>query len=226
VAGASAADDTEEQPPQQPSPVFFGEGRDYIDYWNSRWAEKAKSEKKSQNGSDHTPAQSRWSEPAAGEDGQVKTYYPPKQVSELLENPTEENARAYLQWQRERMRRIQEAHRVLEKVKLSLEIDELAKRIKSAGVSVRLDLYVQEGCPHCETQKSILAELVKRMPDLAVRTVELIKNPALVRELSIESVPTMIITTGGSSVRKVGVVSQSQLVRLVELLISEPKDEK
>jgi len=228
VAGASAADDTEPQPPpQQPSPGFFG--KDYVDYWNSSWAEKAKNEKKLENETerDLTQAQARWSEPAVSDDGTVQTFYPPKQVAELLDNPTEENARAYLQWQRERMRRIQEAQRILEKVKVSLEIEKLGKQIKSSGVSVRLDLYVQEGCPHCETQKAIMADLLKRMPELAVRAIELSKNPSLVRELSIDSVPTMILTAGGSSLRRVGVLSLSQLIRSIELVIPEnTEDEK
>jgi len=218
AGGTSTADDTDSAPPPAPSPRFFG--KEYIDYWNSPRPEKAESPKTAAPSADPSAAQKRWSEPAVSEDGSIQTYHPPKQVAELLENPTEENARAYLDWQRERMRRIQEAQRILEEVKLKLAIEETSKRIKQTGVSTRLDLYVQKGCPHCETQKSILAEFVQRMPEVAVRTVELTENPKLVRELSIESVPTMVLSVGQSSVRRASVLSQSQLVRLIGLLVS------
>jgi hypothetical protein len=57
--------------------------------------------------------ESVWAEPIRTPDGRVSVYVPPKRVLEFLETPSEENARAYLAWQRERMEKIVRATEVL-----------------------------------------------------------------------------------------------------------------
>ena len=54
-----------------------------------------------------------WAEPVTGADGQARVYVPPRAVREFLDNPTAENARAYLQWNRERISRVERANAVM-----------------------------------------------------------------------------------------------------------------
>ena len=57
-----------------------------------------------------------WHEPAMTSDGQLEVYTPPKMVLNLLENPTDTNARAYLAWQRQKVEKIIKAQQAIENV--------------------------------------------------------------------------------------------------------------
>lgn len=65
-------------------------------------------------------------------------------VSDLLNHPTEENARRYLQWQRERLARIREAARLLEKFQTP---------------RVEITYHKKTGCPACDVQDLQLPDL-------------------------------------------------------------------
>jgi hypothetical protein len=53
--------------------------------------------------------ESLWAEPTVGPDGQTRVYLPPKAVRDFLDQPTPENAVAYLRWNRDRMQRVDQA---------------------------------------------------------------------------------------------------------------------
>ena len=57
-----------------------------------------------------------WREPIIGQDGKVTYYQPPAPVLALLENPTEENAQAYVDWQNAKTLRIQKAQEALNRL--------------------------------------------------------------------------------------------------------------
>lgn len=57
-----------------------------------------------------------WTEPIIGPDGRLSYYRPPDAVLRFVENPTEENAQAYLEWNRKRFESLQEAQEVLSRV--------------------------------------------------------------------------------------------------------------
>ena len=59
------------------------------------------------------PVASPWAEPRAGTEAGGQMYVPPRPVREFLETPTPERARAYLAWNRERLRAIAQAADVL-----------------------------------------------------------------------------------------------------------------
>ncbi len=79
-----------------------------VDYFNEASLQKAmvRQEEKSLD----------WREPIIGADGKVTYYQPPSPVLALLDNPTEENAQAYLEWQDAKTIRMQKAQEVLERV--------------------------------------------------------------------------------------------------------------
>jgi hypothetical protein len=95
-----------------------------VDFWNARRA---------------TPAQAElWAESTA-----------PAPVKRLLETPTAENARAYLAWQEERMRRLRAAMAAVESA-------------RGAGAIL---YFAREGCRWCALQEEELRGLaVVRVP--------------------------------------------------------------
>ncbi len=59
-------------------------------------------------------------EPSVTAEGQISYYTPPSAVSNLLANPTSENARAYINWQKQKVQRIIKAQEMIEKVSLEM----------------------------------------------------------------------------------------------------------
>jgi len=58
-------------------------------------------------------ANRQWAEPVVMPDGKVSYYTPPGAVLAFLEEPTESNAKSYLQWLNERWVKINKAQQVL-----------------------------------------------------------------------------------------------------------------
>ena len=54
-----------------------------------------------------------WREPMLSKDGQLTYYTPPKVMQQLLDDPTPENARVYIEWQKERTDRIIKVQEVI-----------------------------------------------------------------------------------------------------------------
>ena len=84
----------------------FGMGR--VDYFNS--ASLKQGFKKQQKESID------WRQPVLGADGKTNYYSPPSIVTTFLDDPTPENAQAYLMWQKEKSQKIQRAQEVLAEV--------------------------------------------------------------------------------------------------------------
>ncbi|MBF0490190.1 MAG: hypothetical protein HQL15_06155 [Candidatus Omnitrophica bacterium] len=57
-----------------------------------------------------------WREPMVLADGKTTYYSPPAPVLALLENPTPENAKLYLNWQKQKLIKITQAQKVLDQV--------------------------------------------------------------------------------------------------------------
>jgi len=61
-----------------------------------------------------------WKEPVVSADGTVSSYTPPAALLRLLEDPTEENAIEYLQWQRRRIEKILRAQKAIARAQQQL----------------------------------------------------------------------------------------------------------
>jgi hypothetical protein len=57
-----------------------------------------------------------WRDVTRDPQGQTIVYTPPVPVINLLENPTRENAKAYLDWQRQKVQRIMKAQEMIDQV--------------------------------------------------------------------------------------------------------------
>ena len=57
-----------------------------------------------------------WKEPVINTNGQTTYYTPPGPMLVLLENPTPENAKAYLAWQKLKVEKITKAQEVIDQV--------------------------------------------------------------------------------------------------------------
>src|SRR5689334_13149972 len=57
-----------------------------------------------------------WREPSITADGKTTYYIPPEPMLVLLTNPTPEHARAYLDWQRQKVEKIMKAQEAIDHV--------------------------------------------------------------------------------------------------------------
>jgi hypothetical protein len=151
----------------------------YVDYWGS--GPKSKADESKQR-DDYTDA-------IVTDDGRVESYRPPQAVVDLLQSPTEENARKYLAWQRERLRRVAAA------VKAVRDADDKAPE---EPLSVKVTYFTRAGCPACAKQDVEIKKLSGR-----VATVIEIDDPDVLQALGIDAVPTLVISDPASGRRRV-----------------------
>ena len=99
----------------------------------------------------------------------------PPPVLRLLEAPTREHAEAYLEWQQERMRRLQVAFEVVEEVQAETRPNEQAPLLL---------YFSRPGCKWCALQERELEELpVVRVPE----------NSPLWEEHGVRVTPTIVV---------------------------------
>ncbi len=173
--GALALDAQDVTPPAKSgSKRFFKD--DSVDFFGDKARRVAESKERASN-------ESIWAEPVRQSDGSVSVYVPPRQVLEFLENPSEENARKYLQWKHERMVKLQAAMEALKKAaaeetprKGPSQEEPVGNAKKGAEratppAAATLLYFKKPGCPYCEYQDVIVADLAKRHPDWKITAV-------------------------------------------------------
>jgi len=151
----------------------------YVDYWGIGPKSKAAEGKQKDD---------LFTDAVVTDDGKVESYRPPQAVVDLLDSPTEENARKYLAWQRERLRRIAAALKA---------VRDAADKAPEEPVSMRLTYFKRAGCPACAKQDVEIKKLSGR-----VGTVTEIDDPDVLEALGIKAVPTLIISDPASGRRK------------------------
>lgn len=116
--------------------------------------------------------ESIWAEPIKGPDGRMYIYIPPKAVLDFIEDPTEENARKYLAWNRERLLKYSRAAEVLRKVAEEEKfipaerVEEVEKAEKEFAPKKPLVLYfMKEGCNYCAAQSPIVEKWAEKHKD-------------------------------------------------------------
>jgi hypothetical protein len=62
-----------------------------------------------------------WREASVSSDGQTTVYTPPPAMLSLLENPSHENAKAYLEWQNLKVKKIVKAQQAIDEILLEGE---------------------------------------------------------------------------------------------------------
>jgi hypothetical protein len=101
-----------------------------VDFWGTRRLKPA------------APAASVFEETVTLPDGRAARWTPPAEVLRLLDDPSPQNARAYLEIQAERMKRIRRA----------------MEAVRAAGRPPVI-VYSLPGCPACERQRAELQEV-------------------------------------------------------------------
>jgi len=95
--------------------------------------------------------------------GQVTCKMPPKTVLDLLQNPTPENAKKYLEWNQKKMEQIVKAQQVVEQVTGDSKQEQISiKDIKE------VDFYFSTTCPHCQKQAQVIKKIAKLIPNKVV----------------------------------------------------------
>ncbi|MEW6409753.1 MAG: hypothetical protein AB1488_06530 [Nitrospirota bacterium] len=97
--------------------VFFSECKE-----ETKKAPAPSSNMKSQISNLKSQKESLWIEPVISPDGSIRYYVPPKIVLDFLEDPTEENAKRYLEWNKEKLRKINAAQEVLNQIAVQEDV--------------------------------------------------------------------------------------------------------
>lgn len=139
-----------------------------VDFWGTR---------KSSATTETAPS---WAEPG---------HVPPAPVVRLLDNPTRENALAYLKWQEDRLARLRAALKAIGEVGPSQKSP--APDEKPPGRSSEILYFSQDHCPFCQEQDRQLEGA-----DLHGRTLRRLtpeREPELWKRYRVTASPTLVI---------------------------------
>lgn len=197
--------------------AFFD--KTYVDFWGDGKAKPSRAKdgarQKIVTASDPSRAdaathESLFVEPIQLPDGRTILYTPPRPVLDFLESPTTQNAKKYVQWQRERMKRLREAVEKLAEVSKAAETADF----RQDSTKFELVYFKQDGCPACARQDAVLGELADL---LEVRTVTAREE---LKASGVSSVPTLILRdpANKSSVRLEGVTEKRELLEAMRSL--------
>lgn len=169
------------------------------------------------------PPESLWAEPVRMPDGRFSVYVPPPAVLTFLTKPDRESARAYLTWQRERMKRLQDALEILEEVQreeaLGKGREQAPDPAPALPVLKPLEIlyFKRPDCPWCAKQDEVLVALARTRPDVAVR-VAAADGPEA-KALGVTLAPTLIVTDAGGKPHRLEGFTPAQ--RILGLLSKE-----
>lgn len=115
-----------------------------------------------------------WAEPIVSPSGKVSVYLPPKEVRAFLENPDQENAKAYLEWNVKRLRKLSLAQEQLSQAATELSyaggISNLSKRDSRFKAGENYLLYFMlKGCPPCAKQLKIVEDIYRHYPEIKIQ---------------------------------------------------------
>lgn len=144
---------------------------------------------------DNMIEESVFAEPTVGPDGKTRIYVPPRQVLEFLNSPTKENAKVYLDWNKERIGKITQAQQVLQEVakeeNQKANITEKEKEgvveEKTSNISIaktttettakpntskkEISVALTNSCQYCNAQLFVLEAFKKKYPFLDMKIV-------------------------------------------------------
>lgn len=214
-----------------------------IDYFNMKGLKKPdKREIQASVDKSEPPIdQDLWVEPAVSADGKVSYYKPPKVVVDFLNNPTTENGKAYLEWNQQKLAKIQKAQTVLQELAQEMNIIPPAPTPNDGVVSLpkpdpeqktaNVVFFLLYGCPYCERQKELIEDLFKNHPEIHIEvygknyTEEAIKQlpfPAKIddgvsRQMGLNTYPSVfIVNKYGKKMIMPGLIDPNLFYTLLE----------
>jgi len=159
-------------------------GDSFFGFDEVRFFEKPKQATTEDKTKKETEIEEVFAEPVVGPDGKTRVYVPPKQVLEFLKNPTEENAKAYLKWNQERLEKIAAAQEVLQKV-ASKQIKDIEEKTSVAqnqssvasipkqnpSVAKEMVVALSPNCKYCKAQLLVLEAFKNKYPNVKIKLV-------------------------------------------------------
>ena len=161
--------------------------------------------------------ESEWAEPIVSPSGNVAIYVPPKEVRDFLDKPDPENAKAYLGWNMNRIKKFMTAQQLLEKEAKGMGLDKdskVASLPDSANLVNNPDnrrnhlfYFMLKGCPACKEETRILEEIYLKHPEINIEafadgfsddelkgfTFPVTQDNGMSQKLRINSYPTILV---------------------------------
>ena len=161
--------------------------------------------------------ESEWAEPIVSPSGNVAIYVPPKEVRDFLDKPDPENAKAYLGWNMNRIKKFMTAQQLLEKEAKGMGLDKdskVASLPDSANLVNNPDnrrnhlfYFMLKGCPACKEETRILEEIHLKHPEINIEafadgfsddelkgfTFPVTQDNGMSQKLRINSYPTILV---------------------------------
>ena len=102
------------------------------------------------------PDKNIWAEPTLGADGTISYKIPPLPVMKILDNPSPDNVKQYVDWNNERMDRIRKATEALRTATLQ------PSRFNIGDIS-GVDFFFSPTCPYCKMQAPIVQQFAEKI---------------------------------------------------------------
>jgi len=133
---------------------------DEMDHFNFEGVCKVKEQKKQEVKQKEDEQVELWCDPQMDPaTGQITCKMPPKVVLNLLQNPTPENAKKYIEWNQKKMEQIAKAQQIVEQITGDSQKEQISvKDIKE------VNFYFSTSCPHCLKQAQVIKKLTKFIP--------------------------------------------------------------
>jgi len=129
--------------------------------------------------------ESEWAEPVISASGKVSIYLPPKEVRDFLDTPDPENAKAYLEWNLNRIRKFITAQEMLAKEAKILDqprgrdnLTDTDSQKTGSSTSVAgaalpqgdyLFFFMLKGCPVCQKEARVVENIYLTHPEIKVQ---------------------------------------------------------
>ena len=155
---------------------------DRIDFFNE--AETGKKVNRAESEEQPKTIIDEWAEPVMSPSGRVSIYVPPPEVRDFLEKPDPENAKAYLEWNSKRIKKIILAQELLIKEAKKLEYMKEVKSFPEPASSLNLRSYsnntkagvsylfyfMLKGCAVCEKEARVIEDIHLNHPEIRIET--------------------------------------------------------
>ena len=190
---------------------------DRVDFFNSIEPQEKVPEPPSKEKPDVT--ESEWAEPIISPSGNVAIYVPPKEVRDFLDKPDPESAKAYLNWNMNRIKKFITAQQLLENEAKAIRPDkDLPRTLLSSPNSERaindfslkgncIFYFMLKGCPACLEESKVIKDIYLKHPEIKIEAFAdgltddelkgfvfpVTQNNGMSQRLRINSYPTIIV---------------------------------
>ncbi len=164
---------------------------------------------------------SDWGQVVKLPDGSLAYHELPKPLVRVLEDPSPENIRGYLEWRMSRAQKILRAAELMKEFKGAAASKARADGERSQAPPLPADSPVasnppksvapdaatsafsikyfhKQGCPHCDTQDAILGDWLKDKPQGKLEIVEFGNRPDLWRAYGVRGTPSIVLEDSGT----------------------------